>query len=239
MDNTQQPGQVIVPHDSNEPQTTGDGAPEPERPTEQPEPAPTPTAPPEPAATAVTPQAVEPQSMATPDTANWQFHQEAETGLGAQEPLPDNINWTASEFIAHEKSASWYGILALTGLVAAGLDYLITRDIFSTVVILFAAVAFGVFAGRKPRTQEYNLSRLGIQIGVKSYSFQDFKTFSISEEGAIASVIFMPLKRFMPPLTLYVAPDMEDQVVDYLSAFLPFEQHKADAVDSLLRRIHF
>jgi hypothetical protein len=181
--------------------------------------------------------AASPQPEAA-STGQWQFRQE-DTAPAASQPLSEEIRWTASEFIAHEKSAGWYGLLALAGLAAASLDYLITRDLFSTAVILFAAVAFGVFAGRQPRTQEYGLSRQGIQVGLKSYNFQDFKTFSVAEEGAIASIIFMPLKRFMPPLTLYVAPDMEDQVVDYLSAFLPFEQHKADAVDSLLRRIRF
>ncbi len=55
------------------------------------------------------------------------------------------------------------------------------------------------------------MNRSGLQIGVKSYGFQDFKTFSIAEEGAIVSIVFMPLKRFMPPLTIYVAPDMEDK----------------------------
>ena len=237
MDNTQQPGQVIVPHDAGEPKPPGDGAPQPER---QPEPEPTPT--PVPAAEPVAPAVVQaPVANPQPETipvGQWQFRQE-EVAPAAQTPLPDDIHWTASEFIAHEKSAGWYGLLALAGLAAAALDYLITRDLFSTVVILFAAAMFGVFAARKPKTQEYSLSRQGIQIGVKSYDFQDFKTFSVAEEGAIASIVFMPLKRFMPPLTLYVAPDMEDRVVDYLSAFLPFEQHKADAVDNLLRRIRF
>lgn len=237
MDNTQQPGQVIVPHDAGEPKPPGDGAPQPER---QPEPEPTPT--PVPAAEPVAPAVVQaPVANPQPETipvGQWQFRQEG-AAPAAQTPLPDDIHWTASEFIAHEKSAGWYGLLALAGVAAAALDYLITRDLFSTVVILFAAAMFGVFAARKPKTQEYSLSRQGIQIGVKSYDFQDFKTFSVAEEGAIASIVFMPLKRFMPPLTLYVAPDMEDRVVDYLSAFLPFEQHKADAVDNLLRRIRF
>lgn len=230
MDNTQQPGQVIVPHDAGEPKPPGDGAPQPERQPE-PEPAPTPAPAPEPAA----PAGWQPEAA---PAGQWQFREE-ESASPPSQPLTDEIRWTASEFIAHEKGVGWYGLLALAGLAAAALDYLITRDLFSTAVILFAAAAFGVFAARKPRTQEYGLSRQGIQVGLKSYDFQDFKTFSVTEEGAIASIIFMPLKRFMPPLTLYVAPDMEDQVVDYLSAFLPFEQHKADAVDSLLRRIRF
>ncbi len=71
------------------------------------------------------------------------------------------------------------------------------------------------------------------------YALQGFKSFSITEDGAIASIIFMPLKRFMPALTIYMAPDVEDKVVNYLSDVLPMERHRQDAVDSLLKRIRF
>jgi hypothetical protein len=69
------------------------------------------------------------------------------------------------------------------------------------------------------------------------YMYQDFKTFSVSQEGGAISVIFMPLKRFMPPLTMYVSPDVGDNVVTFLSAFLPFEHHQPDMVETLMRRI--
>jgi hypothetical protein len=49
----------------------------------------------------------------------------------------------------------------------------------------------------------------------------------------------MPLKRFMPPLTVYLAPEMEEQIVDFLAQLLPFERHRQDAVDGLLKRIRF
>lgn len=249
MDDNQRPGQLIVPHASDEPAAPSNGSPEPERPIEQPEPVPAPTSTPAPVTTeSVSPKPaspaaadVPPEQSAQAPATGWQFTDDA-SDVATQTPaadLPAELNWTASEFIAHEKSTGWYGLLAVAAVVMAALAYLLTRDVVSTGVVVFAIAALGVFAGRKPRTQQYGLDGHGLQIGQKSYAFQDFKTFSVVEEGAIASIVFMPLKRFMPPLTIYVAPDVEDQVVDFLGAYLPFEQHKADAVDGLLKRIRF
>jgi len=168
----------------------------------------------------------------------WQYSQEADA-MGDDEPLPDDLNWTASEFVEHKKGAGWYGLLALAGLVLAAIDYLVTKDVVSTGVIVIAAVLFGIYAGHKPRTQQYHLSPQGLQIGEKLYTFKSFKAFSVTEEAGNASIMFTPLARFAPALTIYVGQEMEDQVLDYLSEFLPFEKRKADAVDGLLRRIRF
>jgi hypothetical protein len=83
------------------------------------------------------------------------------------------------------------------------------------------------------------LSNRGLQIGTKLYGLQDFRSFAVTEESMSFSIVFMPLKRFMPPLTIYVTPDLENKVLSYLSQILPFEQHRQDAVDNLLKRIRF
>lgn len=244
-----EPGQLIVPHGTDEPGQPGGGSPEPERPTEDPEPTPEPA--PIPDESSQSAAASEPASLPQPDqpagpAANapdtgWQFTPEANSAP-AQSAVPqplDDLNWTASEFIAHDKGASWYAMLAIGAIVVAVLIYLITKDKITTGIIVFVAVVFGAFAGRKPNVQQYSLTGQGLQIGQKFYNLQDFKTFSVGQEGAIASIVLNPLKRFMPPLTIYVAPDMAESVVNFLSNYLPFEQHKTDAVDSLLRRIRF
>lgn len=219
-----QPGQVVNPQGPDEPQQPKEpklpspGAPEPDRPMEEPDDKPQPA----------------PNPSPTPEPIMTIPNEDPELEMHA-----DGVSWTASEFIAHEKGVSWYALVVAGGVVAAGLVYWLTRDVVSTTVILFAAIAFTAISARRPRTQQYSLTHDGLQIGSKVYYFHDFKNFSIAEEGAIASIVFMPLKRFMPPLTIYVAPDMEDQVFDFLSTVLPFEQHRSDAVDGLMRRLRF
>lgn len=233
-----QPGQVVTPQQSPaEPVQPQTGAPTPERPQEaQP-------APPPPNAYPETSEA----ATSDPEPASWQFTSETsaphETATKHTPSLhPDatqSLTWTASEFIAHEKSGQWYAVLALVGIVGTAVMYLLTKDKISAGITLFVAVAFGAFAGRKPQVQQYVMSTHSLLIGGKEYLFQNFKSFSINEEGAIVSVVFMPLKRFMPALTIYVVPDMEEQVVTFLSGLLPFEQRQPDAVDTFLKRIRF
>lgn len=252
---TMEPGQLIVPHDPEESKPAGDGPSQPEQsavPDAAPSPAPAsessaaPAQPPVEPAAALTPvPAPSPAAFEAPQpteepAASWQYRQTGEDPSATPPPTAQGLQWTASEFIEHEKSFGWYGLVILGGVVAAALIYLLTKDKITTGITVFAVVAFTAFAAKsKPKVQEYALNPYGLQIGQKAYAFHDFKTFSVTEEGAIASIVFMPLKRFMPPLTIYVSPDIEPQVVDFLAAYLPFETHKTDAVDSLMRRIRF
>lgn len=234
------PGQVITPQSTGGgdqtppvPDPVPSGAPEPERPPEEaPVPPPPPNAPDEAAKVA---------NLAEAPAANWQFHAEsdADPGSHGNPALPEQLTWTASEFIAHEKSAGWFGLLGLGAIVLAAVVYFLTKDKITTGIIIFAAICLGAYSVRKPKVQTYAIDNHGLKIGEKLYSFQGFKSFSIAEEGAIASIVLMPLKRFMPPLTIYVAPDMEEQIVGFLAELLPLEQHRQDAVDGLLKRIRF
>ncbi len=237
-----QPGQVITPHDSDEPKQPGAGAPpEPTRPLEKPGSAPTPppaSVPPREPASASTAGSTDLQAKDSVPDAGWQFDAATDTTPVSQGMGSDEVSWTASEFVLHDKSAGWYSALILGGLVAAVADYLVWKDRFSAGVIVIVTIFFALFAARKPREQNYALSRQGVRIGAKTYRFQEFKNFSVIEDGSTISVVFMPLKRFMPALTVYVVPDVEEQVFDFLSSILPFEQHRVDAVDSLMRRIH-
>jgi len=232
-----QPGQLIVPHNSDDPKPVGEDAPQPQRPEEEPRPDPDPAPPPAPIpdTTAVPPEPSLYRPEAQPVASQPLQSDPASTGQGAA----DDISWTAAEFVAHEKGAGWYALLIVIGLAIASVAYFLIKDLISTITIILAMIMLGVYAARKPKQQEYALNHQVIQVGMRTYSFHDYKNFSVAEEGDTASVVFMPLKRFMPPLTIYVAPGVEDQVVDFLANILPFEPHRADAIDSLLRRIHF
>lgn len=150
-----------------------------------------------------------------------------------------DISWTASEFVSHEKSAGWYGTLALVAAIIASMVYLTTRDMISTVVVIVAALAFAVIAGRKPRQLQYQLNRSGILIGNKQFHYGMFKSFSVVPEGAFSSIILRPLRRFAPLTTIYYAPDDEERIIGLISEHLPLEEYKPDAVDNMMRRIRF
>lgn len=151
----------------------------------------------------------------------------------------NSVSWSASEFVAHQKTGGWYVMLLLAGIVVAGLVYLLTRDFVSAGTIVVVGVILGVFAARKPRTLQYQLDSRGIHIGNKSYPYSDFKSFSMIDEGPFNSIALTPLKRFMPNISIYFEPNDEEHITRVLSSYLPFEEGKKDAIDKLMHKIRF
>lgn len=156
-----------------------------------------------------------------------------------QASTDNGINWTASEFVEHEKSAGWYLGVLFVAAVGIGIIYFITKDVFSVVVLAMFAIGFVVLAARKPQVLSYSLSDNGIQVGQKFYTFGQFKSFAVIDEGMIHSITLLPLKRFMPGISVYYAPDDEAAIVNFLGAHLPHEERKQDAVDRFMHRIRF
>jgi len=149
------------------------------------------------------------------------------------------ITWTASEFIAHDKSGGWYAILTLGSIVLAALLWFLTKDWVTPAVVLFAAFIFGVYAKRKPRELVYTLDDHGLIIGDKHYPYDQFRSFAVVPEGGVAGIVFMPLKRFGAPLTIYYDPADENKIVDLLAIVLPLEHRTQDPIDRLMWRIRF
>lgn len=170
----------------------------------------------------------------------WQYNQDE--GAEHDQFSPASIkpvNWTASEFIDHEKNSSWFMGLAGLTAVAVGIIFLITKDLVTAVVIIIAAALFGVTAKRKPRTLEYQIDNVGVVIDGKQFPYDVFKSFSVLAEGAFNSIQLMPLKRFMPPISLYFPPENEQQIVTTLGSYLPHEDRTHDPIDRLMRRVRF
>ncbi len=152
---------------------------------------------------------------------------------------PDAIRWTASEFIAHSKSANWYLLLGLAAVLIATIIWLLTRDWFATGAVAVGILLLFVYAGRQPRQEQYMLDGYGITIGGRHHAFSEFRSFAVIPEGAFMSIEFTPLQRLATYTTVYCAPDDESRIVALLSEHLPMSEPHASLTDSLMRRIHF
>ena len=150
-----------------------------------------------------------------------------------------SVSWTASEFISHQKNGQWYLLLAVAGLLVSGIVYALTRDFISSGMVLFVVVMLGVVAGRQPRTLQYQVDGQGIRIGEKEYPYEAFKSFTVIDEGALNSITLLPMKRFMPAITLYYDPADEEHILGVLDDYLPSEEGQKDIVDRFMGRIRF
>jgi hypothetical protein len=186
----------------------------------------------------------QPQPQGSTEPApTWNFtadNQTPDENVPQPAAAPESVSWTASEFIAHAKSAGWYLILILVAAGGAGLAYLLTHgEIFTPGVIIVVAVLFGVMAARKPRELPYRIDAKGIHIGEKSYAFGGFKSFSVVQEEGVESIWLLPLQRFAPGLSIYFDPQDKARILEILDDFLPVEEKRLDLIDRLMHKIRF
>jgi hypothetical protein len=175
----------------------------------------------------------------------WAFREEGQTSdrhpheetVTAQHQA--SVSWTASEFVAHQKDASWYAMLFAAVLILCGLVYVFTKDLISVVTIFVVGVLFATLANKKPRELPYTIDNQGIIIGSKLYPYAIFKSFAVHQEGIIGCINLLPLKRLMPELSVYYPPESEAEILGILADYLPHEQRKEQSVDRLMKRIRF
>jgi len=149
------------------------------------------------------------------------------------------ISWTGPEFVAHEKNAGWYAMLALIAVTLCCLVYLLTKDAISAVVVIVGALAFGFFAARQAKQIRYAVSNSGIDIGERHFTYTQFRSFTVAPEGPVVSIIFRPLKRFGTLVTIYFAPTEQQKIVELLAGQLPYEEHRPDVIDRLMSHVRF
>lgn len=170
----------------------------------------------------------------------------------AGSPLPDaeilnsshasddeTIAWTASEFIAHHKSAGWYGSFALAILGIAALVFLLTKDWVGPGAVVLVGISLIIFGARQPRQLQYALSGDGLLVANKYFPLDSFRSFTIIDEGAFSSIVFMPLKRFGQFITVYFDPHDEEKIINLLASRLPLEDKDLDVIDQLMKRLRF
>ena len=149
----------------------------------------------------------------------------------------NEINWEASEYIHHEKSVGWYLLFGLGSAIIIGGTYLLLEDIISIIVVTLMSITILVFANRRPRALQYVLSDEGIKIDGRGYAYSSFKSFSIMQYGAVESIYLEPLERFMPPISVYYAPEQAEMITEMIGQYLPHRDREPDFVDRLVHRI--
>jgi len=173
------------------------------------------------------------------EKSSWEYNPDegSETSQKNHRNHGRDVAWSASEYIDHSHGAEWYILLLTATLAISALVYMITNEIFATGVTVVTGIILGVFASRKPQQVTYKISESGFSIGEKLYDYRLFKSFAVMREGHLNSINLLPLKKFMPPISAYFAPNDEEKVVKALGEHLPYEDRKLDAMDRITRRL--
>ncbi len=154
-------------------------------------------------------------------------------------PESQPVSWMGSEFIANQKDGKWFaGFFGALVLVVA-IVFILTRDYVSAISIALVGTLFAFLANHKPRQLAYTIDNSGINIGSRFYPFEQFKSFSLAREDAIDYVNLMPLKRFMPDVSIYFPPNEMEKIVTILSDHLPHHDTGERQIDKLAKKLRF
>ena len=187
-----------------------------------------------------TPPPTPPAQEADPDVSDPPpFNAEIPDSEESTETADQSLTWSASEFHAHDKSSSWYMLLALATIVVSAVLYFLTKSIVTPVVVVIGGIMLGVFGTHKPNQIDYGVDSHGIRIGTKDYAYEEFRLFVVTPQSIYPEVTLIPTKRFMPSLSLRYTPEVEDEVLNILADHLPSEVRRLDLVDNLMQHIRF
>lgn len=181
--------------------------------------------------------------------AGWNFHRKDATDVipAAAEAAPEQrplsqrreaLRWTASEAV-QQRPSGWLAMVFAGALAIAALSYLVTKDMFTALVIPAVILLFGAYNARKPQSLQYQLDGGSIMIGQRRYALSQFRSFGIDQDHTVHNIVLAPLKRFMPELTINYTPELEEPIVNILADALPMEAPRHDFIDMLLRKLRF
>lgn len=159
----------------------------------------------------------------------------------AEEPAePEEIllSWSAPEFVVTNKPAGWYALLyGFFGILIV--IAIIFKQWFSIVLSVVMAAAITVLANRKPKNQVYSISNYGVHIGDRTYEFDRFKAFFVSDDYGQKVLDLVPIKRFEPLVSLPVGAEQADDAHQMMEMVLPETEPHEDAVDKFFKYLRF
>lgn len=147
------------------------------------------------------------------------------------------VQWQATEYIQHDRSAKWFVVLALICVALIAVALFLMQSISFAILVPIMAAALVVYVRRPPALIDYTVSRKGIHINDHLHSYEEFRSFGVLSHDGIHSIVLVPRKRFQLSQTMYFPEEIGEGLVDMLAARLPMNEVKQDAIDHFLARL--
>ena len=187
----------------------------------------------DPTARAVAQQATESLAQESPD-------QPDTTNDMTADDLPDDeilIRWQALEYMQHQHEPIWYIGFGATVLILIAVAIFVFKSPTFAVLVPVMAVALALYVRRPPATIDYTVSRKGIHVNDRLYTFDQFKSFSVVRQETTNHVVLIPRKRFQLGQNIYFPTEIGEKLVDMLAARLPMKETSPDIIDKLLAKL--
>lgn len=148
------------------------------------------------------------------------------------------FQWQAPEYLSDTKVPMWYiGFWFVVVLLMVVAAWLIKSWTFVVLIPVMAA-ALTIYTHRPARSMQYVVSAKGLYINEQIHPLEEFRGFGVLQEDAMPALLFTPIKRFRPAITVYFPAEIGEQLVDFLGVRIPMQEAKLDAFDKLVRKLH-
>jgi hypothetical protein len=147
------------------------------------------------------------------------------------------LRWEGTEYIHQDRNVLWYVGVAAVSAILVAVALLVFRSITFAILVPVMSVALIIYVRRPPATLHYILSRKGLHVDDRLFSYNQFKSFGVVRHDRHHSVVLVPRKRFQIGQTIYFPEEIGEQLVDMLAARLPMKEVKPDFIDRLLERL--
>lgn len=163
--------------------------------------------------------------------------QEAPKSRATSASVDQPVHWQATEYIERGKNTLWFVMFGVVVIVLMTIAIFLMNSITFAILVPVMAVALLVYIRRPPRVLNYTLSRQGLHVNDRLYSFSEFKGFGVIHDGEEYSVMLIPVKRFHQGVSVYFPEESGEAIVDMLGARLPMQELHLDLVDVVLRKL--
>lgn len=147
------------------------------------------------------------------------------------------IEWEAPEFIQHEKGWRWF---LVAGLIALGfMIYAVLSGNWTFALVILVIVAIYYYEhGRTPQHIQVLVSRTGIKIGDKEYTYQNIKSFwIIYKPGQVKTLNLRSNSRLLSDVSIDLDGQDPAELRTFLCAHVKEEEGKEETFTESLIRI--
>ncbi|PIP73049.1 MAG: hypothetical protein COW88_03200 [Candidatus Lloydbacteria bacterium CG22_combo_CG10-13_8_21_14_all_47_15] len=148
------------------------------------------------------------------------------------------IAWTAPEYPYQQKKRDWYwalGIIATAIVIAA----VFLKNLLFALIIAISAFSMALYAARKPRQIQFEVSERGVSIGDTRYLYQSLESFGILEKTSGPVLMLKSEKTFMPFISIPLGDTDTEDIRDFLLDYLPEETHDESLSEVLMEYLGF
>ena len=150
------------------------------------------------------------------------------------DPTEPLLIWQEREVNDTTRPRGWYVIFGVVVVVLFAISIFLFKSYTFALLIPIMAVALIVSLQRPAALLNYSASHAEVVVGQRTYSYDTFRSFSVTAKPTQNWITLIPRKRFAMPIVMYFPEDVGEQLVDLIASHLPMSERKPDLLERLI-----